>query len=312
MQDLMSSKFFWVEKYRPSTLTEYVFHSSKQRDMFEAIVESKQIPHLLLCGIRGSGKTTLARILTEQCGIDEMDVLTINASADRGIDTFRNDVRSFASTIPVNSPYKVIHLEEADQITPDAQKSLKSLMEDEAENVRFIFTCNQVAKIIPELRSRLQEHAFTAPKRDDAILRAAQILKAEGVKATPTALFSYVDAGYPDLRKVINLMQQHTADGMLLPLGTRGGSSYEEDVLNAIQQNDWVQARTILCAQVAPDQWEEVYRLLYTKINTISKFADQQKWDSAVVVIAEHLHRHAFAADPEICAVACLIQLSRI
>lgn len=304
----------WVEKYRPTNLDEYVFQSEEHRAFAEQMLKNKSIPHLLLAGVQGSGKTTLARILISGMDVGPHDVLTINASVDRGIDTFRHAITSFATTAGTG-PFKIVHLEEADKLTPDAQDALKAFLEDQVDYVRFIFSCNKPNLITPPIRSRLQELHFQAPNRSDVTIRVATILSREGVKVSLPTLDEYVSEHYPDMRRIINACQQHSTSGTLTPL-TRDvgvGTSYKQHIFSRIAAGDWQAVRTELIPSITSSQWEEFYRFLYDNIHTCTRFStDAAKQAQAVVLIADHLYRHTFVADPEINATALIIQLCEV
>lgn len=273
----------------------------------------KSIPHLILGGMRGCGKTTIAKILINAMNVDHhSDVMTINASKDRGIDTIRS-VESFATTVGMGA-FKIIHFEEADKLTPDAQKALKAFMEESVDFVRFIFTCNNPDQIIPELRSRCQELYFNTPNRVDIAVRLLQILIAERVKANVQLVDQYVAAYYPDIRKMINAMQQQVADGKLQPPSNAGAAGeFKLQLLPMLTAGNWSGARQAVATNIAPTEWVDFYRFLYDNIHTSPKFSKQTDvWGQAIVLIADHLYRHTLVADPEINATSLLIQLGNI
>ena len=152
-------KELWVEKYRPKTTDDYVWIDRNQKQMVETWIKDGYIPHLLLAGNAGAGKTTLAKVLVNELGIDPAECLHINASRDNGVDVLRNKISNFCSTM-ANGPFKIVLMDEADYITPPAQGILRGMMEQYHEGVRFILTCNYPNKIIPALHSRLQTISF--------------------------------------------------------------------------------------------------------------------------------------------------------
>lgn len=303
----------WMEKYRPKTLDEYVWHDDQQRAVFEQMVEQKNIPgHLLLSGVRGTGKTTLALILINELGLDESDVLSVNASDENSVDDMRGKIKGFISTYAMGD-FKIVHLEEADFISPAGQFVLRRMMEEYADNARFIMTCNYENKIIPEIKSRLQVFRFKAPNRDDATEFVAKILLEEKVKFDIDLLDKYVSVGYPDIRKIINMLQPNVVDGKLLPLqvGKEVGD-YKFELLDLIERGHWNDARKIACENVAAEEWEEVYRFLYENLHKSPTFSDKDKWEAGIVIIADHLYKHGLVADPEINAAAMFIRLSQV
>jgi replication factor C small subunit len=302
----------WVEKYRPQTVDQYVFHDPRQKSAVENMIKEKSIPQLLLSGVQGSGKTTLAQILIRAMGLDDMDVLTINASDERGIDTFRNTIKNFALSMAMGR-FKIIHLEEADKLTPDAQAALKRFMEETSEFVRFILTCNNVSKVIAPIRSRCQEYYFRGGDVNDVTEYALRVLCAEKVKFDLDLLDKYVANGYPDVRKIINLLQQNTINGELQPPVSSGETGdYKFQLLDSLEADKWVEARKLVCATVTSDEWEGVYRFLYENLHRAPSFSKKDKWEEAIIIVAEHLYKNTIVADPEINAAAMFIRLGQI
>jgi DNA polymerase III delta prime subunit len=211
------------------------------------------------------------------------------------------------------SSFKIIHLEEADMLTPAAQSALKMFMEDMNEHVRFILTCNTVSKIITPIRSRCQEFFFKAADVNDVVESMVNILASERVNFDLSLLDKYVAYGYPDIRKVINVLQQNTVNGELLPPNLVGETGdYKFKLVDLVESGKWNDARKLVCANVADDEWESVYRFLYENMVRAPKFQDTSKWEEAIIVVAEHLYKHSICADPEICMAACFIRLGQI
>lgn len=306
------SHTLWVEKYRPKTINEYVFHDASLKNSVEKMLKEKTIPHLLLSGVQGSGKTTLSRILLNELQIDPLDVLSINASDENDVETMRNKIKSFISTYAMGN-FKVVRLEEADYLTPNAQSVLRAMMEDYADVARFILTCNYENKIVPPLKSRCQHFRFAKPNVDDVKVYVYEVLSAESVKFTGPLLEKYVAIGYPDIRKIINLVQQNSIDGKLQPPESKGETKdYKFALLEHIETGDWIEARKLACAEVAREEWEDVYRFLYENLDKAPSFGNRDKWESGIVIIADHLYKHSIVADPEINAAAMFIRLGQI
>ncbi len=303
----------WTEKYRPSTISEYVFHDAKHRDIIEQIVSTNQLPNLLLSGVQGTGKTTIARILIRALGVQEADVLEINASDERGIDTFRSKIKNFATALPIGE-FKVVFLEEASELTVDAQEALRHFIESKQSQVRFILTCNSAHRLIPPIRSRLQEIEFKAPNKTDVCEFAAKVLLKEKVKFDLDLLDEYVDIGYPDIRKIVNSMQLNTINSVLQSATSKSGSGtdYRTTLLELIDAGQWYDARMLVCSTAVADEFVAIYRFLYDNLHKTTTFADQIKWEEAIVIIAEHLYKHGLVADPEINLASCIIQLAHI
>lgn len=200
-----------------------------------------------------------------------------------------------------------------DMLTPAAQGALKMFMEEMNEHVRFILTCNTVNKIIVPIRSRCQEFFFRAADYNDVTEAMVNILASEHVAFDLDLLDKYVTYGYPDIRKIINILQQNTVnDTLLLPAANGEVGDYKFKLLDAVESNRWVEARKIVCASVSDDEWESVYRFLYENIQRSPKFQDIGKWEEAILIIAEHLYKHTISADPEICMAACFIRLGQL
>lgn len=302
----------WTEKYRPSSLSEYVFHDNGQEQAFTEMVENKSIPHLLLSGVAGSGKTTLAKILIKECDIEDTDVLVINASDENSVDVIRDKIKSFVTTYAMGE-FKIVLLEESDYISPNGQAVLRVIMEEYADVSRFILTCNYENKIIPAVKSRCQHYRFKASDRNNVTEYVASVLISEKVKFDLPLLDKYVSVGYPDIRKIINLIQQHTFNHTLQPLNSQGeAGDYKFELIDLIERDRWAKAREIVCDNVAGEEWEEVYRFLYENIHKAPKFQATEKWEEAIIIIAEHLYKHSLSADAEICMAACLIRLGQL
>lgn len=303
----------WCEKYRPKTLNQYVFHDQSHRTAFERMVAEHTIPHLMLSGIQGSGKTTIGQVLCNELDLDDMDVLIINASDENSVDVMRDKIKSFISTYAM-SDFKIVQLEEADYISPNGQAILRRMMEEYHDVARFILTCNYEHKIIPAIRSRCQHFRFKSHDKDDVTEHIAQILLKEDVHFSIDLLDKYVTAGYPDIRKIINLVQQNTNDSTLQPLDvvSSEGADYKFQLLELLDNNDWGQARKLVCAEVSNEEWEDLYRFIYQNLDRCTKFQQQDKWEQAITIVADHLYKHTLCADPEINGAAMFIRLGQI
>lgn len=302
----------WVEKYRPKTTSEFIFHDDHQKAAIMKMIKGKTIPHLLFSGTAGTGKTTIAQILIKAMNLEETDVLTINASDERGIDVFRETIKNFALTSAMGT-FKIVHLEEADRLTPPAQDSLKRFMEEMSDYVRFILTCNTVSRIVNPIRSRCQEFQFRAADKEQIQDYIIEILDNENVEFTLDVLDKYITYGYPDVRKIINTIQQNTVDKKLQPPHTGNtGGDWKFKLLEFIEQDRWIDARNLCCENVYPEEWEEVYKYLYQNLHKSPKFMSTEKWEEAIVIIAKYLYQNAISADSEINGAAMLISLGAI
>jgi replication factor C small subunit len=302
----------WVEKYRPKTLDEYIFHDPAHEKAFRGMVDNKTIPHLLLSGVQGAGKTTIAHILINALDIDETDLLIINASDENNVDTVRERVKSFVTTYAMGD-FKVVLMEEADYMSMNGQAILRRLMEDYANEARFILTCNYEHKIIPALKSRCGagHFRFKAPNRDDVTEFVAKILLTEKVNFNIELLDKYVAAGYPDIRAIIGMLQKNTHDKKLHALTESTDGDYKFQLLDLLERGDWVGARKLTCANVAAEEWDDVFTFLYENIDRCPTFS-KEKWEEGIVIINDHMIKHTFASDPELNAAALWIRLGQV
>ena len=302
----------WVEKYRPAILDEYIFHDASHKKSFQQMVQDRTIPHLLLSGVQGSGKTTIAQILITELNVDPTDVLLINASDENSVDVMRDKIKNFITTFAMGD-FKVIQLEEADYLSLNAQAVLRKYMEDPNCPARFILTCNYENKIMPAIKSRSQQFRFKAADRDEVTEFAAKILLSEKVKFNIELLDKYVAVGYPDIRKIINLLQQNSIDGVLQPLVSQAeAGDYKFKLLDMINIDDWDGARKLACANVASEEWDDLYRFLYENLDKSKKFNKKENWEAGIVIITDHLYKNAIMADLEINAAAMFIRLSQV
>jgi DNA polymerase III delta prime subunit len=302
----------WCEKYRPTTLEEYVFHDDSHEKAFHQMVENKTIPHLLLSGVQGSGKTTIAQILINEIDFENTDILVINASDENSVDNMRDKIKSFITTFAMGD-FKVVLLEEADYLSLNAQAVLRKYMEDPVLPARFILTCNYDNKLMPAIKSRTQHYRFKAADKNEIAEFGAKIMLQEGIEFDLDTLDKYVAVGYPDIRKIINLLQQNSISGKLVNYASEAeAGDYKFKLLDLISEDKWNDARLLTCSNVSSEEWEDVYRFLYENLDKSKKFSAKDKWEPGIVVIAEHLYKNSIVADPEINAAAMYIRLSQI
>jgi DNA polymerase III delta prime subunit len=304
-------KELWVEKYRPKKVEDYVFRDNAQRKQVNSWIKDGSIPHLLLSGAAGIGKTTLARVLCNELGIEDYDVLEINASRDNNVDTVRDKIINFVQMIPFG-PFKVVLLDEADYLTPNAQAILRGVMETYSNHSRFILTCNYPNRIIPALHSRCQGFHIEKTDKTEYTARVATILVTEGVDFDLDTLDTYVLAAYPDLRKCINAVQQNVTDENTLapPIASNDSSDYKIEMVELFKKGKIQDARKLVCSKARPEEMEEIYRWLYDNLDIIAK-SDESK-DQAVIVIKQGLVDHTICADSEINLASTLIKLARL
>jgi replication factor C small subunit len=304
-------KQLWVEQYRPKDVDGYVFRDEAQRDQVKQWIKEGTIPHLLFSGAAGIGKTTLAKILINALQIDEYDVLEINASRTNSVDDVRDKITNFVSTMPFGK-FKIVLLDEADYLSPNAQAALRGVMEEYAQTARFIMTCNYPHKIIPALHSRCQGFHIEKVDHTEFTARAATVLVTEGVEFDIDTLDSYVKATYPDLRKCLNLLQMNTVDLKLKrPSETGTGTAdYKLAMVDLFKAGKIREARTLLAAQARPEEMDEIFRWMYDNLDMWSKTPEGQ--DEAILVIRKGLVNHVSCADAEINLSATLVELSQI
>jgi replication factor C small subunit len=288
-----------------------VFRDEAQRDQVKQWIKAGSIPHLLFSGAAGIGKTTLAKILINALNIDEYDVLEINASRTNSVDDIRDSVVNFVSTMPFGQ-FKIVLLDEADYLSPNAQAALRGVMEEYAQTARFIMTCNYPHKIIPALHSRCQGFHIEKVDHTEFTARAATVLVTEGVEFDIDTLDSYVKATYPDLRKCLNLLQMNTVDAKLKrPSETGTGTAdYKLAMVDLFKAGKIREARTLLAAQARPEEMDEIFRWMYDNLDMWSKTPEGQ--DEAILVIRKGLVNHVSCADAEINLSATLVELSQI
>lgn len=315
MSNNHSTAKMWIEKYRPRTLAAgYIWHDTQQQGIIQGYIAQGEIQHLLFHGIQGTGKTTLSNILISELGVDPADVLRINASDENSVDTIRDKITNFAFSFAIGK-FRVVQLEEMDYLSLSAQAVLRHVMEECESVCRFIGTCNAVHKIMPALRSRFAEFAFKRPDINKVCEYAATILANEGVQTDPDTFFKYVNAGYPDVRKVVGLLQQHSVNGVLqAPTETESTADYKLSLIDIMNgQNGATAARELVCRSITSEGYDELYRFLYDNLHLITKFgSDVSKYELGIVTIARYLERHAIVSDPEINVAALFIELGRV
>lgn len=301
----------WTEKYRPTNASEYVFRDAAQKRQIESWIKEKSFPHLLLSGVAGIGKTTLAKVLINEVGIQDFDVLEINASRENNVDTVRDKIINFVQMIPFG-PFKVVLLDEADYLTPNAQAILRGVMENYSDHSRFILTCNYPNRIIPAIHSRCQGFHVEKTDQTEFTARVATILVEEGIEFDLDVLDTFVKVKYPDMRKCINMIQQHCYNNVLVSpeIDNDSGQDWKIDMVNLFKQKKIQQARKLLCGKVRPEEIEDIFRWMYDNVELFGD--DEDTVDKALLIIKQGAIDHTLIGDPEINLSATLVKLKNL
>jgi len=294
----------WVEKYRPTSLDTYI-GNEHLKSKVSVYLESGDLPHLLLYGKAGTGKTTLAKLLVNNI---ECDYMYINASDENSVDTVRTKVRGFASTMGFKD-YKIIILDECDYITPNAQAALRNLMETFSKHCRFILTCNFVERIIDPIQSRCQSFQVIPPSKKEVAIHMTNILKEEGVASKMDDIAGLVNAGYPDIRRVINSCQRQVVDGMLVvDKQSLVESDYKIKLLEIIKKEskkDAFKSVRKLLANSQVTDFAELYKLMYDEVDSYGTGHIAE----CILIIAKYQLSDGQVVDKEINAMAMVIEL---
>ena len=292
----------WVEKYRPDKLEGYIGNDQLKQTVASFIVRN-DTPHLLFYGTAGTGKTTLAKLITKNI---ECDVLYINASDENSVDTVRSKIKGFASTTGFTS-LKVIILDEADFLTQEAQAALRNLMETFSLTTRFILTCNYQEKIIPALISRCQTYQINPISKKEVAIHLKSVLETESVKFSMDDLGYIVNTYYPDIRKILNFAQQSVLDGSVkINIYDAVGTDFKNKIISSLVNSTNITTTFNEIRQLVADNdirsFDEYYSLLYEKCSEYSKGKDLP----VIVTIAEYVHQSSLVVDKEITFMACI------
>ena len=295
----------WVEKYRPRKLTEYVGNEHLKQKVSDYL-QTGDVPHLLFFGKAGTGKTTLAKLIVNSISCD---YIIINASDENNVDTVRNKVKGFASTIGFKD-MKVIILDEFDYMTPNAQAILRNLMETFSKHCRFILTCNYVEKVIDPIQSRCQTFQIVPPTKKDVAVQISQILGKEEIAFQPKDLVPIIDSSYPDIRKIINTCQLNSTKGKLkLDTTSVIDSDIKSKVVEILKSNDdkknkWKNIRQAV-ADARIQDFTELYSFLYEKVDDYGS----GNTSNIILILSESQHKDALVVDKEITFMSCIIQI---
>ena len=295
----------WVEKYRPDGLDGYV-GNEHIIEKVKIYIENEDVPHLLLYGVAGTGKTTLAKIITNQI---DCDVMYINASDENGVDAVRDKIKGFASSMGFRK-WKIIILDEADYLTHQGQSILRNLMETFSKSTRFILTCNYVEKILDPIQSRCQAFSITPPSRKEVAIRLKEILDLEGVQYEMKDLVTLVNSGYPDIRRVLNAAQRQVVDNCIkIDTTSTLQANYMDEVLSVLTSNanlkDSFRAIREIIANSKVRDFTPFYRFLY---DNVDEYANG-KVGNVILRIAEAQYQEANVVDREITVMAMILNI---
>ena len=299
----------WVEKYRPHTIADCIL-PDEYKSTFQSYVDRKEIPHLLLCGGPGTGKTTVARALCDEIGCD---YLMINGSDESGIDTFRVKIKNYASSMSLDGGKKVIIIDEADYLNPNStQPAMRAAMEEFAHNCTFIMTCNYKNRIIEPLHSRCAVIEFKLRKEDKPKMamafmkRASEILNVEKIPFDKAVLAEVVKKHFPDYRRVLNELQRYSVSGKIDSgiLSSIADVSLNELVTSLKEQNFSAMRKWV--ADFGGDDPAKIYRKIYDSLYDIM---DKSTIPNAVLILAKYQYQSAFVADQELNLTACLTEM---
>jgi replication factor C small subunit len=298
----------WVEKYRPQTLAEYVGNETV-KETIQQYLDNNDIPHLLLHGKAGTGKTTLAKLIVNTIKCDSM---IINASDENNVDTVRNKVKNFASSMGF-AGFKIIILDEFDYMTPNAQAILRNLMETFSKHCRFILTCNYHEKIIDPIKSRCQTFAITPPTKKDVAIQVTRILDAEKIKYDLKNVADIISSYYPDIRRILNTCQLQSAKGELkVDHQIMVESNFQTKLVDLLKANDDKRNMFMNIRQAVADNrlndYSEMYSMLYDKVDEYAA----GNTANVILTIAEGISKDALVVDKEIVFMSTIIQILNI
>jgi len=298
----------WVEKYRPQTLKDYI-GNDLLKEKVQSYLDNNDVPHLLLYGKAGTGKTTLAKIIAQTI---ECDMMVINASDENNVETVRNKVKNFASGAGFKG-FKIIILDEFDYMTPNAQAILRNLMETFSRHTRFILTCNYHEKIIEPILSRCQTFAVNPPSKKEVAVHVTEILNKEGIRFDIKDVADIISSFYPDIRRIMNTCQLQSSKGELkVDKQTILQADFKNKIVDLLasgeeKRNAYMQIRQIVGDNKVND-FAELYTALYERLD------DYAAGNTANVILelAQGQFRDALVIDKEICFMATIIAIINI
>ena len=303
------NEFLWVEKYRPDTIKDVIL-PSHIKATFEDIVNGGELHNMLLTGTAGLGKTTVAKAL---CNELNLDYLLINGSEEGNIDTLRNKIKQFASTVSLSGGYKVVILDEADYLNPQStQPALRGFIEEFSANCRFILTCNFKNRIIEPLHSRCSVIEFNIPKKDmpelckQFLSKCKVILSTQGINYDTKVVAELIMKHQPDWRRVINELQRYSTSGNIdTGILVSVSETSINDLMLHIKHKDFKRMRQWVADNMDTEP-ASVFRKIYDNMN---EYIEPKSIPQLVLILADYQYKNAFVADHELNLVACLTEI---
>lgn len=305
----MSEQFLWCEKYRPRTINETILPESL-KTVFNKMVQSGDLPNMMFSGTAGVGKTTVAKALCNELGLDW---IIINGSEEGNIDTLRTKIKHFASTVSLQGGYKVVILDEADYLNPQStQPALRGFIEEFSNNCRFILTCNFKNRIIEPLHSRCSVYDFSIPKAERPKIagtfykRVVDILTAEKVSFDSKTLAVLVEKHFPDFRRIMNELQRYSISGQI-DSGILSNLSDEstKTLMTYLKEKDFKNMRSWVANNIDTEP-QAIFRRIY---DSLYDYVQPQDIPAVILIIAEYQYKNSFVADHEINMVACMTEI---
>jgi len=293
----------FVEKYRPQSLEGFIGDNTVREKVQEYLKEGT-LQNLLLFGPAGTGKTSLAKLIVKQLGAD---YLYINASDERGIDTIRDKIIPFASSIGFNG-LKVVILDESDYLTAQAQATLRNVMESFSNSCRFILTCNYLDRIISPLQSRCMAFGIIPPSKKEVGQHILKICDQEGIKYTKEDLGQIIITHYPDIRKILNTVQGSLKNKeIVLDSKSLINTDFENKVVQGLRNKSNIKEIRQIIADSGATQFESLFRCLYDNVEEYNT-----NIGDAIIIIAQYQYEYSFVVDKEICVAAMLNKLLKL
>ena len=290
----------WVEKYRPQVLENYVGNEVIKNKIADYLKQGS-IQNLLFHGVAGTGKTTLAKLIAKNL---ICDLLYLNASDERGIDTIREKIIPFASSMSFND-IKIVILDEADYLTPQAQATLRNTIESCSKTTRFILTCNYLERIISPLQSRCQTFEITPPSKEEVISHLMIITREENIKCIVSDLQNVVNTHYPDIRKIINTLQGSVVNGRIkIDNSSLKNTQLGDKIVEALEKKLKLSIIRQMLADSGAREFDGLFKILY---DNVSKYTDRE--GEAILIIAKYQYEYTFVLEKEICVAAMLNKL---